>query len=68
MLVTGYTTSGCVGATVVDAISHGFRPIIPLEAVGDPAQEPHQANLFEIGSKYGDILPIDDVIQYLDGR
>jgi maleamate amidohydrolase len=68
LLVAGCTTSGCVRATVVDAISHGFRPIIPLEAVGDRAQEPHQANLFDMDSKYGDVLPVDDVIQYLDGR
>lgn len=40
-LLTGCTTSGCVRATVVDAISHGFRPIIPLEGVGDRAQDPH---------------------------
>jgi maleamate amidohydrolase len=57
-----------VRATVIDAISHGFRPIIPLEAVGDRAQEPHDANLFDMGSKYGDVLPVEDVIRYLDGR
>lgn len=68
LLVTGCTTSGCVRATVVDAISHGFRPIIPLEAVGDRAKGPHQANLFDIGSKYGDVLPFEDVITYLHGR
>jgi len=68
LLITGCTTSGCVRATVIDAISHGFRPIIPLEAVGDRAQEPHDANLFDMGSKYGDVLPVEDVIRYLDGR
>jgi maleamate amidohydrolase len=67
LLVTGCTTSGCVRATVIDAISHGFRPIIPLEAVGDRAQEPHDASLFDMGSKYGDVLPVEEVIHYLDG-
>ena len=51
----------------MDAISHGFRPVIPLEAVGDRAKEAHQANLFDMESKYGDVLPVDDVIQYLNG-
>ena len=46
--------------------AHGFRPIVPLEAVGDRAQEPHEANLFDIGSKYGDVVPTSEVVEYLD--
>lgn len=66
LIVTGGTTSGCVRATVMDALAHGFRPIIPLEAVGDRAPEPHEANLFDIGAKYGDIVPVDEVLAYLE--
>jgi nicotinamidase-related amidase len=66
VVVTGCTTSGCVRATVMDALAHGFRPIIPIEAVGDRAQEPHEANLFDIGSKYGDVVPTQEVIDYFD--
>jgi nicotinamidase-related amidase len=66
VVVTGCTTSGCVRATVMDALAHGFRPIIPLEAVGDRAQEPHEANLFDISSKYGDVVPTQEVIDYFD--
>ena len=66
VVVTGCTTSGCVRATVMDALAHGFRPIIPIEAVGDRAQEPHEANLFDIGSKYGDVVPAQEVIDYFD--
>jgi len=66
-IVTGCTTSGCVRATVMDALAHGFRPIVPLECVGDRAQEPHEANLFDIGSKYGDVLPLREVLEYLEG-
>jgi len=66
LIVTGCTTSGCVRATVMDALAHGFRPIVPLEAVGDRAQEPHEANLFDIGSKYGDVVPTSEVVEYLD--
>jgi len=66
LLVTGCTTSGCVRATVVDAISHGFRPIIVREAVGDRAAGPHHANLLDMDSKYGDVLSLDEVMAYLD--
>ncbi len=67
VIVTGCTTSGCVRATAVDAISSGFRPIVPIEGVGDRAQEPHEANLFDISSKYGDVMPIEEVLDYLEG-
>jgi maleamate amidohydrolase len=66
VLVTGCTTSGCVRATVVDALSYGFRPIIPEEAVGDRAQEPHEANLFDMDSKYGDVVSLAGAIAYLE--
>jgi len=66
VIVTGCTTSGCVRATVMDALSHGFRPIVPLEAIGDRAQEPHEANVFDIGAKYGDVVATSEVLQYLE--
>jgi len=66
VLVTGCTTSGCVRATVMDALAHGFRPIVPEEAVGDRAQEPHDANLFDIDSKYGDVVALAEALAYLE--
>jgi nicotinamidase-related amidase len=66
VVVTGCTTSGCVRATVIDALSHGFRPIVPEEAVGDRAREPHDANLFDIDSKYGDVVPLAEALAYLE--
>jgi maleamate amidohydrolase len=66
LIVTGCTTSGCVRASVVDALSHGFRPIIPHEAVGDRAAEPHEANLFDMDSKYGDVVSLADALAYLE--
>ncbi|MCP4178901.1 MAG: isochorismatase family protein [bacterium] len=65
LIITGCTTSGCVRATVVDSMSHGFIPIIPITAVGDRALEPHESSLFDINSKYGDVLPTKDIINYL---
>ena len=67
VVVTGCTTSGCVRATIVDALGYGFRPIVPLEAVGDRADEPHEASLFDIDAKYGDVVPVEEVLAYLAG-
>ena len=65
-IVTGCTTSGCVRATVVDAMSNGFRPIVPRECSGDRAQGPHEANLFDIDQKYGDVMSLEEVLDELD--
>lgn len=65
-IVTGCTTSGCVRATVVDAMSSGFRPIVPRECSGDRAEGPHEANLFDIDQKYGDVMSLDEVLDELD--
>ena len=59
--VTGSTTSGCVRATAVDAMGHGFRPMIPRECVGDRADGPHEANLFDLDQKYADVMSLDEV-------
>jgi maleamate amidohydrolase len=66
LLVTGCTTSGCVRATVVDACSYGFHTIVVEEAVGDRAELPHQASLFDMDAKYGDVVALDDATAYLE--
>ena len=65
-IITGCTTSGCVRATAVDAMSNGFRPIVPRECSGDRAKGPHEANLFDIDQKYGDVMSLEDVMVELD--
>ncbi|MGW5644311.1 isochorismatase family protein [Saccharopolyspora sp. NPDC003752] len=55
VIVTGATTSGCVRATVVDAMQHGYRVLVPRTAVVDRAVEPHEAALFDIQAKYGEV-------------
>ena len=60
-IVTGCTTSGCVRATVVDAMCHGFRPIVPRECSGDRAIGPHEANLFDMDQKYADVMSLEEV-------
>jgi maleamate amidohydrolase len=66
LIVTGASTSGCVRATVVDAIQHGYRPIVPREAVGDRNPQAHAANLYDIDTKYGDVVSVDDVLVHLE--
>lgn len=62
LVVTGCTTSGCVRATVVDAVGYNVRPIVVTDCVGDRAMGPHEANLFDMGQKYADLLDRDEVI------
>jgi nicotinamidase-related amidase len=66
ILLTGCTTSGCVRASAVDACQTGFHTIVVEEAVGDRAPEPHQANLFDIDAKYGDVVSLQTAMEYLD--
>jgi len=56
LAVAGCTTSGCVRATVVDALQHNLRTICVTDCVGDRALGPHAANLFDMGQKYADLL------------
>ncbi len=66
LIITGCTTSGCIRATAVDAVQHGFRPICPRELIGDRHDGPHEANLFDINAKYGDVISKDEVMEYLN--
>jgi len=63
---TGVSTSGCVRATCVDCCSHGFIPIIVRDAVGDRHPAPHEANLFDMFAKYGDVVSETATLTYLE--
>ena len=65
LILTGCSTSGCVRATAVDGMQYGFRVIVPRECVGDRHQAPHEANLFDIDSKYGDVVAKATMVEYL---
>ena len=65
VIICGATTSGCVRATVVDAMQYGFRPIVPQQCVGDRSPAAHRANLVDIEGKYGDVVDVDVAISYL---
>ncbi|MDX6744067.1 isochorismatase family protein [Actinocorallia sp. A-T 12471] len=55
VVVTGTSTSGCVRATALDALCHGFRPVVVSDAVADRDPRPHEAALFDLSAKYADV-------------
>jgi maleamate amidohydrolase len=65
LIITGLTTSGCIRATCVDAMCHGFIPIVVADACGDRHEAPHEANLFDMNAKYADVVDEQTVIDYL---
>lgn len=65
VLICGATTSGCIRATAVDAVQSGFTVLVPRDCVGDRAEGPHEANLFDIQAKYGDVITLADARDYL---
>lgn len=66
VILTGLTTSGCIRASCVDAISCGFIPIVVADACGDRHPEPHRANLFDMNAKYADVISESDAVKYLN--
>jgi nicotinamidase-related amidase len=68
VIVTGASTSGCVRATVVDAMQHGYRVLVPRDGVADRAQGPHDAALFDIQGKYGEVVATEEALASLRGR
>ena len=67
LIVGGAVTSGCVRASVVDAMCWGFRPIVVSDCVGDRAIGPHDASLFDMGQKYADVMTRDELLAGLPG-
>jgi maleamate amidohydrolase len=65
VLIAGLSTSGCVRASAVDCVQHGFVPVVVREAVGDRAPGPHEANLFDLQAKYAEVASLVTVKQYL---
>lgn len=68
VVVTGGSTSGCVRATAVDALSYGFRAIVPIETCADKHESYHFANLTDLQLKYADVEPVQVVIDWLEAR
>jgi maleamate amidohydrolase len=67
LVVCGVSTSGCVRATAVDAISYGYLPVVVRQAVGDRDPRPHEANLFDLAAKYAEVWDESAVVKRLAG-
>ncbi len=66
VIITGCSTSGCIRATATDSMQLGFHTIIPRECVGDRNRIPHEVNLMDINARYADVVPLREVIAYLN--
>lgn len=65
VILTGGSTSGCVRASAVDSLSHGYRTIVPEECVADKHESYHYANLTDMVLKYADVLKVQQVKDWL---
>lgn len=68
VVVTGGSTSGCVRATAVDSLSHGYRTLIPVECVADKHESYHFANLTDLALKYADVVDVAEIDAWLAAR
>ncbi|MGC7403114.1 isochorismatase family protein [Pandoraea pneumonica] len=68
LFVAGAVTSGCVRASVVDAMQYGFRPVVLSDCVGDRAIGPHDANLFDMAQKYAAVVTRDEAFSMTERR
>lgn len=70
LVIAGATTSGCVRASALDAMCHGFKPVVAEDCVGDRSIEQHHANLFDLKMKYAEVLPLAEIrkLTALKGR
>lgn len=67
VVIVGLTTSGCVRASAVDALQHGFVPVVVADAVGDRDRRPHEANLLDLQAKYADVVSEAEAVAALGG-
>jgi maleamate amidohydrolase len=65
LLIAGLSTSGCVRASAVDAMQHGFVPLVVADAVGDRDEDVHRANLFDLSHKVGEVWSLDRALELL---
>ncbi len=66
VVITGGSTSGCIRATAVESLSRGYRTIVPVECVADKHESYHFANLTDLSLKYADVIPVAEVVNWLE--
>lgn len=68
LVIAGYSTSGCVRASVLDALQYGFAPFVAKQACADRHSSPHESNLFDMQAKYAEVVGLDDAVKILRRR
>ncbi|QBM75110.1 isochorismatase family protein [Sphingomonas sp. AAP5] len=68
LLITGFSTSGCVRASALDALCHGFAPFVVRDACGDRDRRPHEQNLFDMAAKMAEVVGEDEAISLIRQR
>lgn len=66
VVIVGFSTSGCIRATAVDAVQHEFTPIVVADAVADTSIERQRANLYDLNAKYADVITLADALSALE--
>lgn len=65
VVMGGFSTSGCVRASALDAMQHGFIPFVVREACGDRDSRPHEANLFDLQAKYAEVIGEAEAVEFI---
>ncbi|MDA9023447.1 isochorismatase family protein [Gammaproteobacteria bacterium] len=65
VVISGVTTSGCVRATALDSLQNNFLTVVAEDCVGDRDLNAHRANLFDLQSKYADVVHSERIIKSL---
>lgn len=68
IVLVGVSTSGCIRATGVDAVQHGFIPLVVRDAVGDRTPQTHESSLFDLQAKYAEVVDENTAVTYLEGH
>ena len=68
VLIGGYSTSGCVRATTLDALQSGFAPFVVRDACADRDPRPHEANLFDLQAKYAEVIDLETALALLKSQ
>lgn len=68
LVITGFSTSGCVRATALDALQHGYAPFVVEDGCGDRHPDPHAANLFDLQTKYAEVVSADAALDLMRDR
>ncbi|HZG71876.1 MAG TPA: isochorismatase family protein [Chondromyces sp.] len=66
LIIVGGSTSGCVRATAVDAVTHNFNVAVVEDCVYDRIELSHKAGLLDLWMKYCDVLPSEEIFTYFN--